>query len=307
MLLTTTAMLMGLTQPGFDFIQDVYPTAYKEFEAVVEDIPTERRYIPTMEIRMMGASQLTQEGAPSYAETVSQKGVKTFYVNTYTLMINPTYTILSDNLYKSLTTPQYGTAFMQSHIERQNQEAFAVMNEGWTYNNVGWDNMPYFSELHPYDFGVQSNTLPYASPLHEQSCNRIMSRIWYVKNYAGLPIPENQAKSLVVAPPLLPQASILALSPTRTGTASLELNPVNVLSYFDKNVLASRYILPNAYFFTTHITGFKRYVREGLKTLQAPDPQNWSLIISSSMRYVTNFDNWRSMFAARAPLVSSMI
>jgi hypothetical protein len=306
MLLTTTALLMGITQPGFNSFTDVYPTAYKEFESVVDTIPTVRRFEVTSEIRMMGAAQLTQEGTASYSDTINQKGVKTFYVNKYTLMINPTYEIISDDLYKEMNCPAYGTGFMQSHIERQNQEAFSVMNEGWTFNNVGWDNQPWFSNEHPFDFGVQSNTLPYASPLHEESANRLMSRIWYMKAYNGIPIPENQAKGLIVAPPLLPQGTILALSPTRTGTSSLELNPVNVLSYFDKKVLASRYVLPNAYFFQTHTAGFKRFLRDSLRTLQAPDPQNWSLIISSSMRYITSFDNWRSMFSARAPLVQSM-
>lgn len=302
----STAMLMMLTQPGFESFQDIYPTTGKEFDSVVDTIRTERAYEVTAELRMMGAAQETSEGSPSYADTINQKGQKYFNVKKYTLMISPTEEILADNLYKEMMCPQYGAAFMQSHILRQNLEAAKIMNEGWTTANVGWDNQPYFSEMHHYDGGVQSNTLPYAAPLHEQSINRLMNRLWYLKGANGMPIPESQSRLLVVAPPLLPQATIVMNSPTRPGTASFELNPMNELQYSKEGIQVNRYIIPNGYFFRTRIKGFKRYERESLKTLQAPDPQNWTLIISSFMRYVFNFDNWRSMLAARAPLVAQM-
>lgn len=306
MKLITTSTVIALTQPGFESFTDVYPTVAKEYESFTDMLKTERSYEVTSEIAMMQASQYTPEGAASYSDTIQGRGRKYFYVKKYTLQIAPTEEQIADNLYREQMTPAYGTAFMQSHILRQNLLAAKVLNEGWTNATVGWDNLPYFSEEHPITDGVQSNTLPYASPLHMQSLNKLMSRLWYLKAANGMPVPENHFKLLIVAPPMLPQATVVMNSVTKPGTSSFELNPANELQYAKEGIQSNRFVIPNGYFFRTRIIGFKEYMRETLKTLQAPDPQNWSLIISSFMRLVISFDNWRSMYAARAPLVENL-
>lgn len=307
MLLTTTASIAYTTQPGFLTLQGIYPSMKKEFEAFYDKtINTDRRQLPTAELRMMGPARQTQEGADAYSDTLNQKGQKTFFMDKYTLAISVTEEALADNLYKDLTVPQYGQAFVQSHIERQNLSAFKVLNEGWTKNNRCWDNLGIFDMRHPYDLGVQSNTLPNAAPVHEQSFNKIMSLIYYMRAVNGIPIPENSAEKFMVSPVMLPQATILQYSPTRPGTNSLELNPINKAKYFDQDFVVSRYILPNAVFLRTSVKGLRHFLREAMKTVQATDPTRLGLIISSFMRDCYGVDNFRSVYGFRSTLVQGI-
>lgn len=298
--MTTIAANLQYTQPGIYAIQTSYNLAPKQYEIDFKRRDTVRSQEITVQGKMLGIAQLTGEGEASYLSSFSTVGQKIFRMLKYTLMCSISQELIEDNLYPE-AAPRLAQSFKASMLERMNIEAANVYTNGKNANFPGWDGLPLYSENHPVEGGVVSNTLAAAMPLHEVSMTQLVYRIQTFRDAAGLLIGGSKGVGLTVSPALANQAYILMESFFRPGTGSFENNPIRGLGYIDGNMHINYYIDPTFYAIRTNNPGLWYWHRKGFRIAQDANISTNSVLLSANIRNAFGFDDFRSSAAANSP------
>jgi hypothetical protein len=106
------------------------------------------------------------------------------------------------------------------------------------------------------------------------------------------------AEVLLISKEIARQAFILLESKYRPGTSSFEANPSE--RAFPRSFKVNRYLKSNAYFIRTNQEGLWFFNRFGFHIAQQPNVSIWAIYISTIMRYLFSFDNFRSLLGGES-------
>lgn len=300
--LVSTASIPNQKDPGYLFIQNAYPRMRKGWEADFKERKIYRAYEETSTNTLPGPALFRAEGTATPLGNIYMSGKKRFNVLSYGMKIGITLEILEDNLYDEMG-PQYAEALLQSQLECANIQAASVLNNAENPAYVGWDGLPLLSTDHPVTGGTISNKVEIDSPIQENSLFDMLTMMWYFRAPSGIHMDKVEALHLTIAPPAARQVRVLLDSQFRPGTASLELNPSNgaVLNSFEVN----RYIKQNIYFLRTNQRGLWYFNRQSFRIADDPNVDTWAIMLSSLMRYVFGFDDFRCVLGGKSAVTGN--
>ncbi len=300
--LISTQSIPNQKDPGYLFIQNVYPRMRKGWEADFKERKTYRAYEETSVNTMMGPALYRPEGTATPLGTINMSGRKRFNILSYGMKIGVTLEILEDNLYDEMG-PQYGEALLQSQLECANIQAAGVFNNAENPAYVGWDGLPLLSTDHPVVGGTISNKVEIDSPIQENTLFDMLTMMWYFRAPSGIHMDKVEALHLTIAPPAARQVRVLLDSQFRPGTASFEINPSNgaILKGFEVN----RYIKQNIYFLRTNQRGLWFFNRQEFKIAEDPNGDTWAIMVSSLVRYAFGFDDFRCVLGGKSAVTGN--
>lgn len=290
--------------PGELFIQNAYQRMPKQWEKMFKEIKVyKRNWVETSSNVMPTRALQRQEGKATTMGSMSFLGKKRFYMKSFGIAIGITYEILADNLYEE-NGPQYLEALVQSQLETANIEAANVLNNAANPNNgVGWDGKPLLATDHPIEGGTLTNRIAIPAPIQENTLFQMLTQMFYFRAPNGNVMTSIAPEILEAAPTAVRQLRVLLDSQFRPGTASFEINPAQgaVLKGFNIN----RYLKPNAYFLRTSNKGLWFFNRENFRVAEDPNPSIWAVLISSMMRYLFDFDDFRAVLGGESAVTGN--
>jgi hypothetical protein len=292
-----TSNIPALLLPGVRKIKGDYkqiPQQWPHIYAVGKsDMAVER----TESMRYLPLPQLKQSGAPTQFDNLAGQR---FTYNHVHVAIGLGYAFtreaIDDNLYKTQFDPT-NLGLIRSFRQMKEILAAANFNTGNVLNpQIGGDNLPLFSTLHPVEGYTVPNTPTVQIGLNENTLLLANNQIRRFRDNAGLLIG-TQGKKLAVPVELRHVAKRLMETPLRPGTANND-----VASVKENDDLRDGYIVmdfltsPYAWFVLSDLGGFIYLERVPFESSMQVEFTTDNLLVKGYERYYLGWDDWRAGF-----------
>lgn len=295
--MTTAAQIAPLLLPGIRKIKGDYnqiPTQWSHVYAQGKsDMAVER----TQHMRYLPLPQLKQQGA---ATAFDNNAGNRFTYNHVHVSIGLGYAFtreaIDDNLYKTQFDPT-NLGLIKSFKQMKEILGAATLNTGNVLNpQIGGDNQPLFSTVHPVDGYNVPNTPAVQVGLNENTLLLANNQIRRFRDYAGL-LQGAQGRKLVVPVELRHVAKRLMETPLRPGT-----NENDVASIKENQDLQDGYLVmdfltsPYAWFVLSDQGGMIYLEKAPFETSMQVEFTTDNLLIKGYERYYMGYDDWRAAY-----------
>lgn len=295
---TNLAQIANLTRPGINALFGLYDAWPLQWKEIFKTYQSTMSYEIDVETKPLSMAQLRPEGAPTAFQTMGQRYVYQYLIQTISLGFQITKNAIDDNQYKS-QFPQSTAALKLAMDQAQETLAASVLNNGWDPNFPLGDGVPAFSLLHPLDSGYLANTTSVSSDLTEGALEAALIGINRFQDQAGNKV-NVKAQKLIVANEGQFTAERLLSGPWRTGTTNNDPSAIFNMKSIPEGYRVNQYInLPNFWMVLTNaVNGFKHMQRQKTVTDSYADFYTDSLLCKAVARYAFGLSNVRAAFAS---------
>jgi len=303
MALIKTTDLGPLLKLGLNKICGDSANVVDEWKPLFETSQSNQAEEEDLEISGLGMGELTPEGASIALGSMSTRYITRYRHQKVSISFQITQEALADNLYKNQFIQQ-AKSFANSMRTTKNVLAANIFNNAFDPAHYWGDGQALCSSTHQIDGGTYSNLLTGAGgasvDLCETAVEEALIMINYFKQQNGM-FTYSKAKFLLIPPALEHQARRLTRSAFRTDTANNDISSIVDGKYIPGGYIVNRYLMsPTAWFLTTDAdTGFRHFVREGMKTDAYTDPMTKNILLSAWERYSLGCSNPRAVIGSR--------
>jgi hypothetical protein len=290
----TTSMIPVLLLPGVRRVKGLYEEMPVQWSLIYAKGTSHMEAEKTVHVRYLPLPQLKQTGAPTMFDNLAgQQFVWNHLHIAFGLGYSFTREALADNLYKTSFHPA-NLGLARSFRQMKEIVGASVLNTGNVVNpQLGGDNLPLFSSVHPAGGFLVPNTPTVQVGLNENSLLMGTNMVRRFRDYAGL-LYGSQARKLVVPVELRHVAKRLMETETRPGTAnrdqwSIKENDDLKDGYVVLDFLTS----PYAWFLLSDAGGLIYLDREPFETSMQTDFTTDNLMVKAYERYYMGPDDWR--------------
>lgn len=295
----TTSQIPQLLLPGVRALKGDYkqiPTQHTQIYAWGEsEMGVER----TLSMRYVALPQLKTTGAPTQFDNLAGQRFTYSHVHIAVgLGYSFTREALDDNLYKNAFNPA-NLGLLKSFRQFKEIIAAGVLNTGNVLTpNLGADNVPLFSAVHPVDGFLIPNTPTLQVGLNENTLMMANNQIRQFRDNAGL-LQSAQGRKLAVPVSMRHLAKRLIDTPYRPGTGNND-----VASLKENNDLQDGYLVmdfltsPFAWFVVSDQGGLIGLQRKPFEASMQVDFTTDNLMVKAYERYYLGYDDWRCAWGA---------
>lgn len=274
-----------------------YDEHTEECSQLFEIVPSSMNYEEDVEVTGFGLAPVKDQGkATSYDS--EQQGTVTRYTHVaYSLGYIVTKEEIDDNLYEQVSMRR-AEALAFSMRQTKENVAANVYNRAFNSSYAGGDGKEMIADDHPTVNGTQSNILPVAADLSEQSLEDMCIQIMDAKNSRGLKI-SLMPKSLHVATANAFEATRILKSPLQNDTANNAINALMEMGSIPKIMVSHYFNDPDAWFVRTNAPrGMIGYNRVGIEFTQDNDFDSENAKAKCYERYSFKFTDWRGIYGS---------
>lgn len=274
-----------------------YDEHAEECSQLFEIVPSSMNYEEDVEVTGFGLAPAKDQGkATSYDS--EQQGTVTRYTHVaYSLGYIVTKEEIDDNLYEQVSMRR-AEALAFSMRQTKENVAANVYNRAFNSSYAGGDGKEMIADDHPTVNGTQSNILPVAADLSEQSLEDMCIQIMDAKNSRGLKI-SLMPKSLHVATANAFEAARILKSPLQNDTANNAINALMEMGSIPKIMVSHYFNDPDAWFVRTNAPrGMIGYNRVGIEFTQDNDFDSENAKAKCYERYSFKFTDWRGIYGS---------
>ncbi len=290
----TTSQIPALLLPGVRKIKGLYEEMPTQWSLIYSKGVSHMEAEKTVHVRYLPLPQLKQTGAPTMFDNLAgQQFVWNHIHMAFGLGYSFTREALADNLYKTSFHPA-NLGLARSFMQMKEIVCASVLNTGNQINpQIGGDNLPLFSTVHPAGGYLIPNTATIQTGLNETSLMMGTNMTRRFRDYAGL-LVASQARKLVVPVELRHTAKRLMETETRPGTANRDQWAIK-----ENDDLRDGYVVldfltsPYAYFILSDAGGLTYLDREPFETSMQTDFTTDNLMVKAYERYYAGPDDWR--------------
>lgn len=270
----------------------------EEFSQIFDEESSDKAYEERVQYTGLGlAAVKSQGGSIGYDET--QQGYTSRLTNvTYAIGAIVTREAIEDGQYESIAKRlSKGMAFSL----RQTKENIAanILNRAFTSGYNGGDGVSLISASHPELGGNQSNHIATAADLSEASLEDMLIQIMQAQNARGLKISLIGQK-LIVAPPLIFEATRILKSALQSGNANNDVNALKQMGLLPGGIVVNHYLTDtDAWFVKTNAPeGLIHQKRRSYEFKQDNDFDTENAKMKASERYTFGWADWRALYGS---------
>jgi hypothetical protein len=294
------AQLLKELLPGLNALFGLEYARYgEEHKEIFEIESSERSFEEETKLSGFQAAPVKNEGAAIQYSNAQEAWTARYNHETIALGFSITEEAMEDNLYDSLSA-RYTKALARAMAYTKQVKAAAVINNGFSAQQVGGDGVPLFSTLHPLTGGgYNSNTPATAADLNETSLEAAVIQIAAWTDEQGLLIAAKPRK-LIIPPALQFVATRLLETELRVGTADNDINAIVSNGSIPGGYKINHFLTDaNAWMLTTDVpNGLKMFVRAPLVTGFDNDFDTGNTRYKARERYSVGFSDPLGVFAS---------
>jgi hypothetical protein len=290
----TASQIPALLLPGVRKVKGLYDEMDVQWSRIYAKGVSHMEAEKTVHVRYLPLPELKATGAPTMFDNLAgQQFVWNHIHIAFGLGYSFTREALADNLYKTSFHPA-NLGLARSFRQMKEIVCASVLNTGNQINpQLGGDNLPLFSTVHPAGGYLIPNTMQVPTGLNENTVQSAANMIRRFRDYAGL-LHGAQARKLVVPVELRHVAKRIMETETRPGTAnrdqwSIKENDDLRDGYVVMDFLTS----PYTWFLLSDTGGLTYLDREPFETSMQTDFTTDNLMIKGYERYYAGPDDWR--------------
>lgn len=274
-----------------------YDEHKKECDQLFDIMPSDMAYEEDVELTGFGLAPVKNQGKSTSYDSETQGTVTRYTHVAYSLGYIITKEDIMDNLYEGKSA-RYIEALAFSMNQTKENVAALVYNRGFSDTYPGGDGVAMLSASHPVKNGTQSNILPVAADLSEQSLEDLCIQIMDAKNSRGLNI-SLMPKSLHVATANSFEATRILKSTLQNDTADNALNALREMGSIPKIMVSHYFTDPDAWFIRTNAPrGMIGYQRSPIEFTQDNDFDTENAKAKAYERYKFGFTDFRGIYGS---------
>lgn len=291
---TTASQIAPLLLPGVRKIKGDYKQIPSQWPHVFAQGKSDLAVERTVSARYLPLPQLKTTGAPTQFDNLAGSR---FTYNHVHVAIGLGYAFtreaIDDNLYKSAFDPT-NLGLIKSFKQMKEILGAAVFNTGNVLNaQIGGDNLPLFSTVHPVDGYSVANTPLQQVGLNENTLLLANNQIRRFRDNAGLLIGA-QGRKLLVPVELRHVAKRLMETPLRPGTANNDVASVKENNDLQDGYLVMDFLTsPYSWFVLSDQGGAIYLERVPFETSMQVEFTTDNLLVKAYERYYLGYDDWR--------------
>jgi hypothetical protein len=294
------AQLLKELLPGLNALFGLEYARYgEEHKEIFEIESSERSFEEETKLSGFQAAPVKNEGQGIQYSNAQEAWTARYNHETIALGFSITEEALEDNLYDSLSA-RYTKALARAMAYTKQVKGAAVLNNGFSAQQVGGDGVPLFSTVHPLTGGgYNSNTPTVAADLNETSLEAAVIQIAAWTDEQGLLIAAKPVK-LIIPTALQFVATRLLETELRVGTADNDINAIVNNGSIPGGYKINHFLTDaNQWNLTTDVpNGLKMFVRAPLVTGMDGDFDTGNTRYKARERYSFGFSDPLGVFSS---------
>jgi len=281
------AQLLKELLPGLNALFGLEYARYgEEHKEIYETETSERSFEEETKLSGFSAAPVKAEGTAIAYDNAQEAWTARYNHETIALGFSLTEEAIEDNLYDSLSA-RYTKGLARAMAYTKQVKAASVLNNGFSAQFTGGDNVSLFNTAHPLvNGGTNANTPSTPADLNETALENAVIQIAAWTDERGLLIAA-KPKKLIVPPALQFVATRLLDTELRVGTNNNDINAIKNNGSVPEGYTINHFLTAtNAWFLTTDVpNGMKHFVRVPLQNSMDGDFDTGNVRYKSRERY----------------------
>ena len=281
------AQLLKELLPGLNALFGLDYASYGEEHKELFEVETsERSFEEETKLSGFSAAPVKNEGQAIAYDNGQEAWTARYNHETIALGFSITEEAIEDNLYDSLSK-RYTKALARAMAYTKQVKAASIINNGFSSQYLGGDNVPLFSAVHPLvSGGTNSNTIATNPDLNETSLEAATIQIAAWTDERGLLLAAKPRK-LVVPPSQMFVSKRLLSTELRVGTSDNDINALKSMGTISEGYKVNHFLTDTHgwYLLTDVPNGLKMFERVALQNSMDGDFDTGNVRYKSRERY----------------------